>query len=292
MQNKILVLGASGNVGSSVVDYLLQAGQPVAAAVRTIPAASRPGLEYRCFDFGRPDTWSAALTGVARVFLVRPPQIANIRRDMLPFLRYLAGLSLERLVFLSVQGASENRLVPHNKVERYCRQLGLPAVFVRPSFFMQNLTTTHCAEIRDSDLLFVPAGSGRTSFVDTRDIGEACGRLLCATQLLRGAYTLTGEAAQTQAEIAEALSRGLGRTIRYVDPSPLAFLAGHRRRGTAAGFALVMLALYSVVKLGKGNFVTTELAELLGRAPRSVDQFIFDYHNVLTPPAASAGGSL
>ncbi|MBU0935385.1 MAG: NmrA family NAD(P)-binding protein, partial [Spirochaetes bacterium] len=37
MQNKILVLGASGNVGSSVVDYLLQAGQPVAAAVRTIP---------------------------------------------------------------------------------------------------------------------------------------------------------------------------------------------------------------------------------------------------------------
>ena len=51
--------------------------------------------------------------------------------------------------FLSVQGAESNPIVPHHRIERAICDLGLPYTLLRPSFFMQNLTTTHLPEIRD-----------------------------------------------------------------------------------------------------------------------------------------------
>ena len=49
---------------------------------------------------------------------------------------------------------------------------------VRPSFFTQNLSTTHAADIRDRDQVFVPAGGGRTAFVDVLDVADVAAAAL------------------------------------------------------------------------------------------------------------------
>ncbi|OKL53140.1 hypothetical protein BSZ39_11095 [Bowdeniella nasicola] len=92
-----------------------------------------------------------AFDGVSAMFLVRPPAVGNVKRDLLPALEFGRKAGLEHVVFLSLQGAEKNRVVPHATIESYLRESGMAHTFVRASFFHQNLSTTHAADIRDRD---------------------------------------------------------------------------------------------------------------------------------------------
>ncbi len=289
MGQAILVTGASGNVGSALVEYLLAAGESVVAAVTARSLKPDRGrLCYRAFDFTDPQSWEACLAGVDRVFLMRPPQLSKIDRDMAPFLRRLKDHGLRGLVFLSVQGAESNRWVPHHRIEELCAELGLPFTFLRPSFFMQNLSTTHLPEIRDERRLFVPAGKGRTNFIDVRDIAEAAAMILRAEGHMRAAYTLSGPRSYSYGELATELSAALGRPIRYENPGALRFLSYHLRKGRSLGMSLVMLALYTVVRLGKGDISADDTRRLLGREPRSLGAFLSDHKGLFLPQRTEA----
>lgn len=281
----ILITGATGNVGTEVIRELLDLGTtPIAAVPESEIGSDRipKTIERRPFDFIDAQTWEAAMDGVKKVFLMRPPHISSIKRDMLPFLRHLATLEIESVAFLSVQGADRNRLVPHRKVEDYLVELDLPYTFVRPSFFMQNLTTTHLTEIRDERRIYVPAGDGRTNFIDVRDIGVFFARVLTEAGHVREAYTVTGVQSFSYAEVAERLSDLTGVGCRYVSARPIPFLLYHRRMGKPWGFALAMLVLYSVAKLGKADGTTDTFGRIVGRPAGTLDTFIKDHAQILT----------
>jgi uncharacterized protein YbjT (DUF2867 family) len=111
-------------------------------------------------DFARPASWPAALAGVDRLFLLRPPAIANARRYIYPVIDAARAAGVERIVFLSLLGAEKNPVVPHASVEKHLRRAGVPWTFLRPSFFMQNLSTTHRTDLEERDELYLPAGRG------------------------------------------------------------------------------------------------------------------------------------
>ena len=66
---------------------------------------------------------------------------------------------------LSLIGVENNRVVPHYKIKQHMLKSGLEYTFLRPSFFMQNLSTTHREEIKDQSEIFVTAGRDKTSFI-------------------------------------------------------------------------------------------------------------------------------
>jgi len=288
----ILVTGATGNVGSEVCRRLVPTGRRVYAAVtprRAAAAGTNPGLpaagahacESRVLDYTLESTWDAALRDVTRIFLVRPPHISNIARDMTPFLRDVSTRDVEQIVFLSVQGAERTPIIPHRRIERTIMELGVPYTFVRPSFFMQNLTTTHLPEIRDESRIFVPAGSGRTNFVDVRDLADVVVRTLGGGEHLNAAYEVTGAASWTYEEVAALLSRRLGRTIVYEPARLLPFVRYQRACGRNSRHALVMYALYSVTRLGLAGDATDTMKRLTGREPRSLPEFVDDHQELL-----------
>ncbi|MGM0432917.1 MAG: NmrA family NAD(P)-binding protein [Spirochaetota bacterium] len=282
MEETCFVTGATGNVGREVVKHLLLAGHRVIAAKRpqkTITGSRN--LTYRDFDFTDSKTWESCLQGVTKVFLMRPPHISKIKRDMYPFMKFLKHRGIKHVVFLSVQGVENNTIIPHHKVEMLLKELEIPHTFVRPSFFMQNLTTTHLAEIRDDRMVFVPTGSGKTNFIDVRDIGEIISYMFLDERHLNKAYTVTGDQSYSYREVADHLSRGLGTNIRFVNPNPVRFLYYHLKHGRTLGMTLVMLVLYLVVKRGLGDITTTTSEEILGRKPRSLDTFIEDHRALL-----------
>lgn len=262
---------------------LLSMGYRVTAAKRSREEREDTAdLLWRNFDFTDNRTWEACLEGVSRVFLMRPPHISNIGRDMYPFMKYLKRKGVKQVVFLSVQGVENNRLVPHYKVEKFLGELEIPSTFIRPGFFMQNLTTTHLSEIRDERIVYVPAGKGKTNFIDVRDIGEIMARMFADDTHIGKAYTVTGEKSYSYDEIAAALTGGLGREIRYANPDPFSFIIHHLRRGRKLAMTLVMLVLYSVVKSGKGDISTTTSVEILERETIGLDRFIQDHKAQLT----------
>ncbi|RYC68746.1 SDR family oxidoreductase [Spirosoma sordidisoli] len=288
---RILITGASGNVGLETLRLLMlrpdRTTRDVVAGGRSrvdteTDTAVQPDGFVR-LDFTDPGTFAAALAGVSRVLLVRPPQLADVDRYFAPFVQAMKQAGVRHVVFLSLQGVENNPVTPHHKIERLIVEAGLPFTFLRPSFFMQNLSTTHRDEIKDRHEIFIPAGRGRTSFVDVRDIAAVAELVLTnPTQAYQNrGYELTGSEALTYDEIAGILSRVVGHRITYRNPSIIRFIwQKWRREKNPLGFTLVMTALYTVSKLGKAARLTEETAQLLGRPPITFRQFADAYRSV------------
>jgi uncharacterized protein YbjT (DUF2867 family) len=293
---RLLITGASGNVGletlRELVKFPRKVGFEVIAGMREkIQSGTEQVLPVQpdgfvTLDFARPDTFREALLGVSRVLLVRPPQLADVDLYFRPFIEAMKEAGIRQVVFLSLQGVDTNPITPHHKIEKLLVEASLPFTFLRPSFFMQNLSTTHVQEIQQKNELFVPAGNGRTSFIDVRDISAVAALVLTSpvSDHLHKGYELTGSEALTYGEIAEILTRVLGRQITYRNPSMLRFVwQKWVNEKTPLGFVLVMLALYTVAKFGKAARLTSETKRLLGRAPLTFRQFADDYRAVWLP---------
>jgi uncharacterized protein YbjT (DUF2867 family) len=152
--------------------------------------------------------------------------------------------------------------------------------YIRPSFFMQNLSTTHAEDIKLRDDLFIPSGRAKISFIDTRDIGDIIGRTLVEEGHENKAYAITGSEAITYFRVADSMTRILGRKIAYSNPGLFKFRKDMINRGIKKEFATVMMVLYLTTKLGMANHVTDTAEVLLKRKPRTIEEFIKDYVEV------------
>lgn len=266
-----LVTGATGTVGSAVVRAL----QGCDLTVRVAAHRGRPSPGAAELDFTDSSTWAAAFDGIDAMFLVRPPALGNVRRDLLPAVAAAQAAGVRQVVFLSLQGAEENRVVPHATVEAWLRKSGLDWTFVRPSFFCQNLSTTHAADIRDRDEIIVPAGRGSTAFVDADDVGAvAAAALLDPARHRNRAWTVTGPRALTYQQVADLLTRELGRRIRYSAPGLLSYARhAHAALGMPWGMVAVTSAIYTTARLGLAAGISDDVRTVLGREPTDFAEF-------------------
>jgi len=270
----ILVTGASGLVGREVASRLV--GRE---SVRLGLRDATKGADGIRFDFLDPSTFEAALNGIDRVFLLRPPQLARARHDFGSFVEAMQRAGVRKVVFLSVRGAARNPLLPHRQIERLLEASGLAWTHLRPNDFMQNFATVHRADIRDRGEIWAPGGRGRTSFIDVRDIADAAMRVLTEPGHERRAYTLTGDDAFSLDDVAVVLSEALGCRVIYRRPSIPAFLRHIRAAGHPLAFGLVMTGVYTVARLGLAAEITPDLKRLIGRPPTTLQSFVDDYAN-------------
>ncbi|APW99569.1 nucleoside-diphosphate sugar epimerase [Halobiforma lacisalsi AJ5] len=148
---------------------------------------------------------------------------------------------------------------------------------LRASFFMQNLLEVHRTDVVEHDEIFVPAGDGKTSFVDARDLGEIAAIVLTESGHENRAYDLTGPEALDYHEVANVFSDVLERSITYPRPSVLEFGVRMRRRGTGLGFIVLMCGIYTTARLGLAGRVTGDSQRILGRRPRDMRAFVEAY---------------
>lgn len=277
----VLVTGPTGTVGGPLVELLAARGTPVVAGVRD-PGRWGGAVEARELDFERPETFDGALRGIGRVFLMRPPAIADTTRYLRPFVGAAARHAVEHVVFLSVLGV--NRAVPHWRVEQDLRASPLGWTFLRPAYFAQNLETAHRAGIRDHDEIRASAGRGRTSFVDTRDVAAVAALVLAdPAPHANRAYPLTGPEALDLHRVASLLSAELGRPIDYVPLSPLALRRELRRSGLPGGYVTVRLVIDLVARLGLAATVSDTLGGLLERPPTPLATYLHDRRTCWSP---------
>jgi uncharacterized protein YbjT (DUF2867 family) len=275
---RILVTGATGNVGRPLVSVLKERGARIRLALRE---ASKPdaelmgeGTEAVAFDFERPTTFGEALRGVDKIFLLRPPHIADPKRGIAPFVRAAKAAGVRHVVFLSLLGAEKVPVMPHRRIEKVIEEAGLPCTSLRAAYFMQNLVVMHRDDIRLRSEIFVPAGGGKTSFVDTRDIARVAAKALVEEGHEGKAYDLTGPEALDFYEVARILSEVLGKSIRYARPGAVRFVRESVARGVPLEFALVMTGIYTATRVGLAGRVSPVMGEILGRAPTTMRRFV------------------
>jgi len=197
--------------------------------------------------------------------------------DVNSFVDAADRVGVNHVVYLSTLGAEKNVIIPHHRIEKHIMGTDITYTLLRASFFMQNLLEVHRADIVEHDELFVPAGSGKTSFIDARDISEAAAVVLIEPDHANRAYDLTGPEALDYGAVATTFSEVLGRSITYPNPSLLAFSRRMYQRGTPLGFIALLCGIYTTARLGLAARVTEDSYLLLGRSPRTVRAFIEDH---------------
>lgn len=276
MTDKILVLAATGAVGTEVVKALQAKGANVVVGARNLEKAAGkfgPGVPVLPFDFEKPDTYPAAFEGVDRLFLTGEGFNPTSHELIAPVIAYAASQGVKHIVYSSVIGAEASEENGHRKSERGIERTGVPYTFLRPNFFNQNFTNYD----RDSVLqgrIYFPSGDGKTSYIDARDIGAVAAEALSTDDHFNRAYTLTGPEALSFYDIADQLSAALGRKVEYLNPSADEFAATMKSHHVPDVVLDQMLALYGVyIPQGYVAAVTPDVQTVLGREPIHFAQY-------------------
>ena len=275
---RVLVTGATGNVGREVVRALRERGaEPCGAdlSVDAVRAMHGAETDARRLDYGAPSTFTSALAGCTTLFLVRPPAITEMESTLLPFIDAALASGVTHVVFLSAIGAASNRLVPHHAVEAHLAARGAGHTLLRPGFFAQNLGTAYRSDIADDGRLFLPAGRGRIAFVDIRDVAELAAVIAEDPRAHdRAAYTCTGPEAFSFEETARLMTDVVRRPIRYESAS----IGGYVRHLHVQGLPLAQIAVQTVLhvglRYGQLEQIDPTLERLLGRRPRTLASYV------------------
>ncbi|MEO8698917.1 MAG: NAD(P)H-binding protein [Kofleriaceae bacterium] len=284
----ILVTGATGNVGREVVRALVARGAAVRAADRhpaRIDALFDARVASVALDFLDPATFDAAAEGCRSVFLLRPPAVSDVKPTLNAFVDRARALGVGHVVFLSVAGAGNNKLVPHHAVEVHLRARGHAWTLLRPGFFAQNFGDAYRRDIVEDARVYVPAGRGRVAFVDVRDVAEVAATIFASpSEHESQAYTLTGVEAVDFRTAAATLTDVLGRAIRYDAASLIGYLLHLRAREMPWAQVAVQTVLHAGLRLGQAEPVDPTLARLLGRRPRLLREYMQDHRLTWAPP--------
>jgi uncharacterized protein YbjT (DUF2867 family) len=204
---RILVTGATGNVGRLVVDELVAAGEVDVRALTVAPerAALPPGVEVAVGHVGRPETVRAALAGVDRLYLAPNPTTAGEVAAL------AAAAGVERIVDM----AGEEGGLWHT-IEPAVEASGVAWTHLEPGEFMSN-ALDWAWEVQDGGAVRDAYPQAANAPVDMGDIAAVAAVALLRDGHAGRRYQLTGPESLTRAQRVAAIGAALGREVPYVE---------------------------------------------------------------------------
>jgi uncharacterized protein YbjT (DUF2867 family) len=286
---KILVTGATGNIGSLLIPQIVESGAGVRAFVRDAAkgdALSQQGIDVIKGDLNDPESLALAVDGVDTVFTVLfngPDAVAHGRN----IISAAKKAGVRRIVKISGHGSSKSRIIAdHDVLDAELVQSGLSYTIVKPTFFMQNAMMA-AQTIASDGVFYLPLGDGRLGMIDIRDVADAAHAVLTSDGHDGQTYVLTGPTSVSMNDLAKAFSSALNREVSYVAVPPEAARESMLGMGlpewTVDGFIELMVEFAR----NWGDGVTDNVERLTGHEARTIDRFAEDFAEVFGGSASA-----
>lgn len=286
---KILITGATGNIGKELIKLLSGNGISFRAMVRSAEKAqqlaSLPGIELVEGDFNHLESLKNALQGVEKAFLLTNSS-EEAEEQQCNFVKASIETGLKHIVKLSQWAADEHSPVRflryHAVVENRIKESGIAYTFLRPNLFMQALLGFRDSIIEKGQF-YGAIGDSKISLVDIRDIAAVAATALTTQGHEGKVYNLTGPDSLTHAEIAEKLSEATGRKVQFMDITPGMLYDALLHAGFPEWQAAGLVEDYAHYKAGEAAEIQNGVREATGNDPVGFDQFAKDYAGLFQP---------
>jgi uncharacterized protein YbjT (DUF2867 family) len=290
MVETILITGATGTVGGEIVRQLASVDSDVniKAAGHSLQKLEKiiegDRIIFTQIDFNEPETLNESLKATDKVFLSTPFQSDMVQHSSNMLTEIKNAGTIKQIVKLSVIGADfepGGRL--HLQVEKMIEDSGIAYTFLRPNAFMQNFVNFYSHTIKEQGVLSLPAGDGKVSFVDARDIAAVAVQALTNNDDGKHnskTYDITGPEAISYGDAVRILSEEVGRKISYVNVSKEDAFEAMKEIGLNDWLINTILEGYNNLRKGYFSPVTTVVEELTAKRPISFKEFAEDHAEV------------
>jgi NAD(P)H dehydrogenase (quinone) len=276
---KILIMGATGQVGKSVVSNLASdTSVQIVAATRSPEKAGDLGVPTVRLDLDQLETIAPALQGVERVFMVTGYTVDMLRQSK-DFLNEAKRAGVKHIVHLGACGDNDTHVAHyawHQFIERYIEWSAFSFAHLRPEIFMQNLLGYGGEPYVSQGVIRHYVGGARLSWVDCDDIALVAAACLLDPEKHTGKTWRLGYEAKTCDEVASIFTQTLGQKFSYEARPPEEFLASVLAAGAEPAYMQCVFQSFADLTAGKdlkADEVFDNFTEITGKKPTTLSDF-------------------
>lgn len=269
---KILVTGATGKLGTKVVETLLKTvpASQLAVSVRNSEKAEglrTRGVDVRQGDFDHPETLDAAFAGIDRILIISADGDNETRiRQHTNAVEAAARANVKFIAYTSVANASESKLFlapPHQAAEKAILQTGIPYSFLRNNWYLENEIASIQGVLAGAPWV-TAAESGKSGWALQQDYAEAAAAVLTGDGHENTIYELSGKLL-TQDELASTLGTVLGKEVPVQHVDDAAYADIMKGAGVPDFVVPILVAIQQSIREGNLEIESNDFEKLLGR---------------------------
>ena len=279
----ILIVGATGTVGTELVNQLTQDDHPVRILTRNPQKAVRFGnsVEVIVGDLDNPTSLKPAMQGVDRFFLItlstqQDKNVLAVAREA--GTRHVVKISTQEAGWTPVEGHGHW----HKEREEVIRSSGLAWTFLRPSMYM-NFALSWAPGIRLENAIRLAGGDGRLPPIDPWDVAAVAKAALTTPGHENQGYTITGPELLSFTDIAAMFSKVLGRPVRRIEISEAEQAEDFMKMGVPKYVADGLAETFSLIRAGRFANRTDDVVKVTGRQPRTFENWLRDHISAFSP---------
>ncbi|WP_298145765.1 SDR family oxidoreductase [Flavobacterium sp.] len=286
MSNKILVTGASGNLGKATLNYLATqvAQTDLIGLVRDKEKAKdlqENGIELRVGDYDNYDSLVAAFTGIDKVLLVSAVAFVDRFAQHKNVIDAAKQSGVKHLVFTSVQRSNKLDFVIEGNTqsdidtENYLKKSGLNYTVLKNGLYAETIPLyLGFAFLQSGAKIALKEGDGKIAFATRNDLAEAAAKVLLTNNYHNSELLLTGGEALTFSEVTKIASVATNKQVSYTPVSKEDYLAQFVANGFPEFLGQFLYRWVQSFEAGVFSEVSPDLEMILGRKPTSVKQYL------------------
>jgi NAD(P)H dehydrogenase (quinone) len=276
---KILVTGATGKMGTKVVENLLKTvpANQLAVSVRNPEKAEglrARGVEVREGDFDRPETLDSAFASIDRLLIISADGDNETRiRQHTNAVAAAERAGVKFIAYTSIVNAQESKnfLAPtHQATEKAIVKTGIPYSFLRNNWYLENEIPSIQGVLAGAPWV-TSAGNGKVGWAIQQDYAEAAAAVLSGNGHENTIYELSGKLL-TQEEFASVLASVLGKEVPVQQVDDKTYAEIMKGAGVPDFLITMLVDIQKDIREGTLEIESNDFEKLLGRPVMPIRQ--------------------
>lgn len=283
---KILITGATGQLGKEVVNALLKKTDTMAISVLVRDAAKAEdlkakGIDVRVGSYDDEASLVKAFKGIDTLYFVSSSEIANRSRQHENVVKAAKDAQVKHVVYTSFQRRNETASSPiaavsagHLAAEEALKKSGMAYTILKHGLYMDMLPIFLGEKILESGQIYQPAGDGKTAYILRKDLAEAGAAILSTEGHENKIYEAYSGTTYSYPEIAKIIGSISGREISYVSPTADDYIKTLTAAGVPMEYAGMFAGFGEATRQGEFADTSNFIETILGRKPVTIEEYL------------------
>ncbi|MGV3553188.1 SDR family oxidoreductase [Rhizobium sp.] len=292
MAQKLLVTGASGQLGQLVLDALLARGVSASDIIATTRDPSKlatyaaKGIDVRAADFDNAELTAKAFAGADRLALISTDALddkGTRQKQQIAAVNAAKAAGVKHIVYTSLPDAESSKIIfapDHLNTEKAIKESGLTYTLLRNTWYQENMFMS-LPNVLKSGHWYTSSGAGKIAHIARADCAEALAAALASGSTESKTYTLTGSTLLSTDEVAALAGEVTGKKIEVIHLSDEQLAGGMKAAGVPDFLIPTLVSFDTATREGHLGARTDDFETLTGNKPKPFRAFFEESKDAL-----------